>query len=395
MLRRLAARQLRSALSAFPAAVIVGPRQCGKTTLARMVGGEYFDLEQESERVRLDLEWDRLAAGRVRVLLDEAQSFPAVFPRLRAAIDRDRRRNGRFLLLGSVSPMLMRTVAESLAGRMAVIELTPFLLGELKAAPMRSRRWLTGGFPDGGVRRSGAFPRWQSNYLRLLVERDLPAAGIPCRPQVTERFLRMLAALTGQQWNASELGRSLGVNYQSAAAYADYVEGCFLIRRLPAFHGNLSKRLVKAPRLHWRDSGLLHALLGVHSMDELLSHPGVGASWEGYVVEQCLGTLSAIGIPHQAFHFRTSDGYELDLVVESGRERWAIEIKLTSDPSPHDLARLDRCAAMVSATRAFLVSRVARDAGGGARVSCGLERMLRELSSLAGPPRRARPATPA
>lgn len=383
MLRRLAARTLRSALRRWPAVTIAGPRQCGKTTLAREIGGEYFDLEQESERIRLDLEWGRLVAGRARVVLDEAQCWPAVFPRLRAAIDADRRRNGRFLLLGSVSPALMRSVGESLAGRMAVAELTPFLLPELRASAMRGRLWLTGGFPDGGVRRPSAFPSWASNYLRLLAERDLPNLGIPCAPQVTHRFLRMLAAMNGQQWNASELGRSMGINYQTASGYADFVEGSFLVRRLPAFHANLTKRLVKAPKLHWRDTGLLHAMLGVRSAEDLLSHPAVGASWESFVVEQCLGTAVTLGIPHEAFHFRTSDGYELDLVLECGRERWAIEIKLTSDPSPHDLARLEKCAAMIGATRSILVSRVGRDAGDSKRLSCGVDRLVAEVQALA------------
>jgi len=383
MLRRLAAPSLRSALRRYPAVAIVGPRQCGKTTIARAIGGEYFDLEQEADRVRLDLEWERLVAGRTRLILDEAQSFPAVFPRLRGAIDADRRRNGRFLLLGSASPALMRSVGESLAGRMAVAELTPFLLPELRAAPMRDRLWLTGGFPDGGVRRPSAFRGWQSNYLRLMAERDLPALGIPCSPQVTHRFLRMLAALNGQQWNASELGRSMGLNYQTVSGYVDFVEGAFLLRRLPAFHANLTKRLVKAPKILWRDTGLLHSLVGIGSMDALRSHPAVGASWEAFVIDQCLGLLSALGVEHQAHYFRTSDGHELDLVLESGRERWAVEVKLTSDPSPHDLARLEKCAAMVGATRAILVSRVPRDAGDAKRLSCGIDRLLREVRSLA------------
>jgi predicted AAA+ superfamily ATPase len=371
-------------LRRFPAVTLVGPRQCGKTTLAREIGGEYFDLEQESDRVRLDLEWTRLVAGRTRVILDEAQTHPAVFPRLRAAIDADRSRNGRFILLGAVSPALMRSVSESLAGRMAVIELTPFLWNELAARPMRSRLWLMGGFPDGGVRRPAAFPQWANSYLRLITERDLPALGIPCTPQVTQKLLRMMAALNGQQWNASELGRSMGVNYQTVTRYVDFIEGAFLLRRLPAFHANLSKRLVKAPKIHWRDTGLLHATLGIDSDDALRHHPAVGASWESFVVEQALGMLAALGVPHSAFHFRTSDGYELDLVLESGRERWAVEIKLTSDPSPHDLARLEKCAAMVSATRAILVSQVAADAGDKHRLSCGIDRFLREIASLAG-----------
>ena len=385
MLRRIASTFLRSALRQFPAVTIVGPRQCGKTTLARSLGGSYFDLEQESERVRLDLEWKELIAGKSRLILDEAQSYPEVFPRLRGAIDANRRKNGRFLLLGSVSPVLMRSVSESLAGRMAVAELTPFLRSEIRTTAMRSRLWLMGGFPDGGVRRAKAFPLWQDNYLRLMTERDLPALGIPCTQQTTSRLLRMLAALNGQQFNASELGRSLGINYQTASSYTDFVEGAFLIRRLPAFHTNLGKSLVKAPKLFWRDAGLLHAILGITSMQALRSHPSVGASWESYVVEQALGVLTALGAPHTAYHFRTSDGHELDLVLEIGRERIAVEIKLTSNPSPHDLARLEKCAAMINATRSILVTNVPTDAGDKKRLSCGLDRFLRELQTLGKP----------
>ena len=385
MLRRIASTFLRSALRQFPAVTIVGPRQCGKTTLARSLGGSYFDLEQESERVRLDLEWKELIAGKSRLILDEAQSYPEVFPRLRGAIDANRRKNGRFLLLGSVSPVLMRSVSESLAGRMAVAELTPFLRSEIRTTAMRSRLWLMGGFPDGGVRRAKAFPLWQDNYLRLMTERDLPALGIPCTQQTTSRLLRMLAALNGQQFNASELGRSLGINYQTASSYTDFVEGAFLIRRLPAFHTNLGKRLVKAPKLFWRDAGLLHAILGITSMQALRSHPSVGASWESYVVEQALGVLTALGAPHTAYHFRTSDGHDLDLVLEIGRERIAVEIKLTSNPSPHDLARLEKCAAMINATRSILVTNVPTDAGDKKRLSCGLDRFLRELQTLGKP----------
>lgn len=373
---------LRNVLRRYPAATIVGPRQCGKTTLARALGGAYFDLEQEAERTRLDVSWQQLVSSGERLILDEAQAFPAVFPRLRGAIDADRRRNGRFVLLGSVSPALMHSVGESLAGRMAVVELTPFLHGELGTPAMRQRHWLMGGFPDGGVRKPSAFPDWATHYLRLVTERDLPALGIPCSPQVTQRLLRMLAALNGQAWNASELGRSMGLNYQTVTRYTDFIEGAFLVRRLPAFHANIAKRLVKSPKLHWRDTGLLHATLGITDATALHSHPAIGASWESFVVEQAIGRLLARGNAHQAFHFRSSDGYELDLVLESGRERWAIEIKLTSDPSPADLARLDACAKLIRATRTILVSRVPRDAGDARRLSCALPRFLKELDSL-------------
>ena len=380
---------IRRSLRGFPAVTLVGPRQCGKTTLAKALGGEYFDLEVESDRLRLDLEWPRLVEKRrgrspSRLILDEAQAHPAIFPRLRSAIDADRRRLGRFVLLGSVSPSLMRSVGESLAGRMAVIELTPFLRGELVNDAMRSRHWLMGGFPDGGVRRPSAYPAWQSHYLRLVTERDLPELGMPSTPQTTQRLIRMLAALDGQQWNASELGRSMGINYQTAARYVDFIEGAFLVRRLPAFHANLRKRLVKSPKIHWRDTGLLHAMLGIRDERSLLSHPVAGPSWESYVVEQAVGLLLARGVRHEAFHFRSSDRYEIDLVLEAGSERWAIGIKLTSNPSPADFARLDRCAEMISATRRVLVSRTPSDAGDRRRLSCGLDRFLQELSKLKG-----------
>jgi uncharacterized protein len=387
MLRRLAMPLLRASLREFPAATLVGPRQCGKTTLAKALGGTYFDLEVESDRLRLDLEWPQVVSGagrgvKSRLILDEAQAHPAIFPRLRSAIDADRRRKGRFVLLGSVSPALMRSVGESLAGRMAVIELTPLLRGELLNDAMRSRHWLTGGFPDGGVRRPSAFPDWANHYLRLVTERDLPELGIPCTPQTTQRLIRMLAALDGQQWNASELGRSMGINYQTAARYVDFIEGAFLVRRLPAFHANLRKRLVKSPKIHWRDTGLLHATLGIRNERALLAHPIAGPSWESFVVEQALGLLLARGVAHQASHFRSSDGYELDLVIEAGDERWAIEIKLTTNPAPSDFARLDTCGDLIGATRRILVSRVVKDAGDRSRLSCGLDRLLEELESL-------------
>lgn len=267
---------------------------------------------------------------------------------------------------------------------MAVIELTPFLRGDLVNDAMRSRHWLMGGFPDGGARKPSAYPAWQSQYLRLVTERDLPELGMPSTPQATQRPIRMLAALDGQQWNASELGRSMGIDCQTAARSVDFIEGAFLVRRLPAFHANLRKRLVKSPKIHWRDTGLLHSRLGIRDERSLLSHPVAGPSWESHVVEQAIGLLLARGVRHEAFHFRSSDGYEIDLVLEAGSERWAIEIKLTSNPSPADFARLDRCAEMISATRRVLVSRTPSDAGDRRRLSCGIDRFLQELLKLKG-----------
>lgn len=353
---RLVSDLLARRLAASPAVALTGPRQAGKTTLARSLGGVYFDLEQESERLRLDLEWSRVAAGPELVILDEAQAWPEVFPRLRGAIDEDRRRNGRFLLLGSVSPALMTRVSESLAGRLSLIELTPLLWSEVPEEAVPERLWLCGGFPDGGVLDPSGFPRWQTDYLELLVLRDLPEWGLAARPQTTRRLVRMLAAVHGQTWNASQLGRSLGLSYHTVDSYLDYLEGAFLVRRLPAYHANLKKRLVKSPKVFWRDSGVLHSLLSPTDHRSLLAQPWVGASWEGFVIEQILGHLSTLGRRHQAFHLRTSDGQEIDLLLEIDGELWAVEAKLTASPSPADMRRLDRVADLVGASRRWLVT---------------------------------------
>jgi len=379
MIRRTVQELVLERLEAYPAVALVGPRQSGKTTLAQAVGGTYFDLEQESERLRLDLEWEGLVAGTDLAILDEAQSSPEVFTRLRGAIDRDRKRMGRFLLLGSVSPSLMVQVSESLAGRLSLVELTPFLLTELGTKASRDRRWLCGGYPDGGVLKPKRFPGWQMDYLALLTQRDLPTWGLPARPQTTDRLLRMLAALHGQVWNASQVGQSLGLSYQTVNTYLDYLVGAFLIRRLQPYQANVRKRLLKSPKVYYRDSGLLHALLNVPDEKALLSQPWVGASWEGYVIEQVLGELSAHGRRFDAYYFRTSDQYELDLVLSFGKELWAVEVKLTSSPALEDMARLDKTADMIKASRRFLVSQTLRSSGDGRRISCNLPSFLDHL----------------
>ncbi len=368
-------------LVSSPAVALIGPRQCGKTTLAKSLGGVYFDLEQEPERLRLDLEWDELASGSKLVVLDEAQSWPEVFPRLRGAIDADRDRTGRFLLLGSVSPALMTQVSESLAGRLALLELTPFLLSELPTGAAAERLWLCGGYPEGGVLAPDAFPRWQKDYLALLAQRDLPNWGLPSTPQNTERLLRMLAAVHGQTWNASQLGQSLDLSYKTVNSYLDYLAGAFLVRRLPSYHANIGKRLTKSPKVYWRDTGLLHALLNVPDGDTLLAQPWVGASWEGFVIEQTLGTLAAAGRQFEAHHFRTSDRLEIDLVLDFGRELWAVEVKLTASPSTSDMDRLDMTADLIGAARRVLVSRTSRTAGTDRRVSCNLAALLEMLEA--------------
>lgn len=382
MLPRLTSSLLAERLSSYPAAALIGPRQCGKTTLARTLGGAYYDLEQEAERLRLDLDWDSVTQGEELVVLDEAQSWPEVFSKLRGAIDEDRQRVGRFLLLGSVSPALMTQVSESLAGRLALVELTPLLRGELETQPSRDRHWLTGGFPDGGVLTPRAFPAWQADYLRLLIQRDLPTWGLPARPQTTGRLIRMLAAVHGQIWNASQLGKSLGLSYHTVNSYLDYLEGAFLIRRLQPFHANIKKRLVKRPKIYWRDSGILHSLLNVIDRRSLLSQPWVGASWEGFVIDQILGLLSALGVRYEAYHLRTSDQVEIDLVIEAMGELWAIEVKLTASPTAGHMQRLDRGADLVNASRRFLISQTRHPAGDQHRASLGLDGFLDRLEEL-------------
>ncbi len=379
MLNRTVSDLMLDRLAKYPAVALVGPRQAGKTTLARSLSRTYFDLEQEPDRLRLDLEWDRVTRDRALVVLDEAQAFPEVFPRLRGAIDEDRKRNGRFLLLGSVSPTLMTQVSESLAGRLSIVELTPLLWAELETKASRDRLWLTGGYPDGGLLGSRTFPTWQSDYLRLLVERDLPTWGLPSRPRTTERLVKMLAAVHGQLWNASQLGKSLGISYHTVNSYVDYLVGAFLIRRLPPFHANLKKRLVKSPKMYWRDSGVLHSLLNVGDRTTLLEQPWVGASWEGFVIEQILGHVSARGLGCDAYHLRTSDGREIDLVLDLAGESWAIEVKLTASPRPTDMGRLDQVSELIGADRRFLVSQTRRPAGDARRGSVNLPRLLEIL----------------
>ncbi|MCE9557117.1 MAG: ATP-binding protein [Planctomycetes bacterium] len=378
MVPRLITPVVGDRLRQYPAVALVGPRQCGKTTLARSLGGEYFDLEQQTDRLRLDLQWEKLAAGNSLVILDEAQAWPEVFDRLRGAIDQ-RRRMGRFLLLGSVSPALMTQVSESLAGRLSVVEIAPFTYGELPTKAARNRHWLCGGYPDGGVLAPRKYSQWQLDYLALLSQRDLPNWGLPAKPQVTERLLRMLAAMHGQIWNASQIGQSLGLSYHTVNGYLDYLIGAFLIRRLSPYHVNVGKRLVKSPKLYWRDSGLLHALLGVHDAKGLLDQPWVGASWEGYVIEQVLNAIQQRDRVCQAYFHHVSGQHEIDLVLDFGSEVWAIEVKLTASPQPQDLRRLDRAADEIRAQKRILVSQARDVIEGNNQISCNLPWLLMHL----------------
>ena len=257
---------------------------------------------QEAAQTQLDAQRDALTAASPWIVLDEAQSAPAIFPRLRGAIDERRGRHGRFLLLGSVSPALMRNVSESLAGRLAIVEISPFILPELGTSRL-DNLWLFGGYPQGGILDAALFGPWQESYLSLLIQRDLPAWGLPAKAKSTERLIRMLAALHGQTLNASQLGGALALAGKTVADYCDYLEEAFLIRRLQPYFAHIRKRLVQSAKVFWRDSGLVNFLRGANGMDQLVAQPWVGYGWEGVVIEQTLAVLAAHGQRATPFFF--------------------------------------------------------------------------------------------
>ena len=331
---------LRASLRRFPVVALAGPRQVGKTTLARTVARKlgnavYLDMERPSDAARLadpELYLEPLA-GRL-VILDEIQRRPELFPVLRGLVDA-KRANGRFLLLGSASPDLSRQASESLAGRIVYHELAPFTMSEVAAGARDTRMtlWNRGGFPGSFLASSNARSfAWREAFIETHLQRDLPALGVRIPATALRRFWEMLAHYHGQLWNASKIAGSLGVTPPTAKHYLDTLEDTFMIRQLPPFAANLKKRLVKSPKIYLRDSGLLHALLRIDTIDDLLGHPVAGASWEGWVIEQAL----AVSATHTgASFFRTAAGAEIDLVLERPRgKRIALEIKLSSAPQP-------------------------------------------------------------
>jgi len=335
MFNRTAARRIEETLSWSPAVALLGPRQVGKSTLARAVAQQHpgslmLDLERAQSRERLAQPEAFFAANRQRlVVLDEVQNMPELFRELRGEIDADRR-PGRFLLLGSASFALLRQ-SESLAGRLAVVDMAPLLVTE--AAPQFAQvqsLWLRGGFPDSFTAASErASLAWRESFIRHLLATDLPALGINVDPELLRRFWRMTAHLQGQLFNASSIAASLGVSQPTVARWLDHLTQALLLRRLEPYHANLGKRLVKAPKVYVRDSGLLHSLLGIHEVNDLLGHPSTGASWEGFCIEQICGLLPP-GV--QVSFYRTAAGAELDLVVERGSRKLGFEIKFSSAP---------------------------------------------------------------
>ena len=336
MFARLASPRVDRALTRSPAVAILGPRQVGKTTLARDAaaarpGSVYLDLETAADQAKLADPARFLAARRDRlVVLDEVQNAPGLFSELRAEIDADRR-PGRFLLLGSASFRLLRQ-SQTLAGRLEIVDMAPLLLAEVAGQfEDIERLWVRGGFPGSYTAALEADSwQWRQDFVRHFLNVDLPALGIGVDPPSMSRFWRMLAHLHGQMLTASALSRSLGISAPTVGRWLDHLVDALVVRRLEPWHANVGKRLVKSPKVYLRDTGLLHALLGIRDADDLSGHPAAGASWEGFVVEQVCARLPA-SVP--VSFYRTAAGAELDLVVEAGGRRIGIEAKLSSAPT--------------------------------------------------------------
>lgn len=357
---RLATLRLRSLAASFPAVLVLGARQVGKTTLARLAfrGSPYVDLEEPRLRAlfRDDPTFQIESRVKPSLILDEAQSVPEVFSALRGIIDAHSRIMGRFILLGSAQPSLVRGVSESLAGRVGILDLDP--LTAVEVARGRERRfwadvWLRGGFPD--PLRTGDFREWWEAYLRTYVERDLPALGIGADSILLRRMLTMLAHQQGGILNSSQLGNALGVSHHTVRRYLDVLEHTYLLRRLPPYFRNVGKRLVKSPKVYLRDSGLLHHLLNIATLEDLDSHPVRGASFETFVLEDLL-RREQLAHPHSRFfYWRTAAGAEIDLVIERGAERYAVEIKTARADKPRAVHALEAAATDIAARRAYLI----------------------------------------
>lgn len=341
MIHREITEELLFRVNHFPATAILGPRQVGKTTLVKALQSElpkgsiYFDLEIPSDLAKfsLDAEIFIKTLENQTVILDEIHRLPDVFILLRGLIDQNREA-GRFILLGSASPDLLKNSSESLAGRISYIEMHPFHYREINKISDTNyvKHWLWGGFPMVFLAKSDKSRNiWLTDFLRTYLERDLPQLGLSVSPLLMRRLLMMIASIQGGIVNYSMLANSLGISQPTVSKAIDFLEQAFLIRRLTPYFVNIGKRLVKSPKIYIRDSGLLHHLLSIKSHDVLLGHIVAGGSWEGYIIQEIITQLPADALP---FYYRSQDGSELDLVIEQGLKiSLAIEIKLSDSPT--------------------------------------------------------------
>lgn len=334
MIQRKLLDNLLMYLDSFPVVALLGPRQCGKSTLAKMMITEsdkwvYLDLERPSDVTQIsDPELYFNSIGSKNVCIDEVQLRPDLFPVLRSIVDEDNR-NGKILLLGSASPELLRQGSETLAGRIGFLELSPFSLDELTKVYDVRHHWLSGGYPRSVLSKSGdvAFI-WLENYLKTYVERDLVNLGLKLTSSEVLRFLTMCAHSQGQLFNSSKFGESMSVARQTLTRWLDVLMQTFMVRKLEPYEANVKKRLVKTPKVFIRDSGILHALLRVHSFQELMGHPIFGSSWEGYAIENIISKFPR----WDPTFYRTSNGAELDLILSKGLKKIAFEFKASVAP---------------------------------------------------------------
>lgn len=319
----------------FPSIAILGPRQCGKSTLARQLlqsipKSVYLDLENQEDRQKLAAPELFFSGDDERlVCLDEMQRVPELFPLLRSVIDR-RNRNRQFLILGSASRDLIRQSSESLAGRIVYVELNPFQFMEINHSDIWNY-WLRGGFPMSYLARDQELSYiWRTSFISTFLERDLRQLGFNIPPETMRRLWTMCANLHGQMVNLSQIGSSLGVSHTTVRTYIDLLKETFMIRLLQPFETNLNKRLIRSPKIYLRDTGILHALLSVKNKEDLLGHPILGASWEGMVIENLLNVIPDI----PAGFYRTAGGAEIDLIIQLGKRKIAVECKASAVPQP-------------------------------------------------------------
>ena len=390
MLPRAAAAELARKLRTFPIVTLLGPRQAGKTTLARatLPNWRYLDLERPRDATPLlnDPE-DRLRSLGDRVILDEAQLVPQLFPVLRGLVDERRSKNGRYVILGSASPSLVRGIAESLAGRSAFLELRPLQWDEFQHAPRASLDdlWLRGGFPVAALS-SNAARRfdWFDAYVQTFIQRDLAALGIDVSASRMRNLWGLLAHAHGGLWNSSRIAGSLGTNYHTVNRYLDILEQAFVVRRLLPFLPNLGKRLTKSPRVYLRDTGLLHYFVGVQTRDQLDVSPYRGASWESFVIEHLAAAAERETPGAQVFFFRSATGTEVDLVIQRGEDILPFEVKTHSSPGKDSLKGISSFMRELGLAKGYVVARTADDysLGGGVRVLAA-KKLLADPARLA------------
>jgi predicted AAA+ superfamily ATPase len=331
--------KLQESLRSFPVTALLGPRQCGKSTLAGHVVADrmdtvYLDLEKPSDLRKLDdAEFFFHTQKEKLICIDEVQMGPELFPIIRVSVDEDRR-PGKFLILGSASQDLIRQSSETLAGRIHFLELTPFTYDELfEDSPEKYEDpiflWTRGGFPEAVLAESDSHSfDWRSDFVRTFLERDIPQFGFTIPAVTMRRFWTMLAHYHGQMLNASKFGQALGASHTTIGKYLDIMAQTFMVRILPPLMANIKKRLIKTPKVYLRDTGILHALLEIENIEDLLGHPIAGASWEGWCIEQILAVMP----DWRASFYRTSSGEEIDLIIERGRKRLAFEFKASMSP---------------------------------------------------------------